>query len=749
MATALYRAVLCFAILCGNTAFAADATTQSYRLVEPFPRLPAGIQLAAASGVAIDSHGDVLVFHRAEPPVLVFHPDGQFVRSLGEKLFKSPHGLRVDSGDDIWVTDNADHIVIKFSHDGKVLMTLGERGVASEDATHFNKPADVVVAANGDFFVADGYGNSRVVKFDKDGKYVTAWGKRGTGPGEFNLPHAVRLDSKGKLYVADRENRRIQVFEQDGTFVREFGGFSPYGLFITPDDALFVTDGRANRIYKMTLEGKVLASWGAGGAKPGDFRLPHGITVAGDGAVYVTEIDGKRVQKFEPARDGPTTRSAVIEVNLAEKLGPLEIGKLASLGQGGQSEEPMWEGRAAEVRALHPRVIRLFLQEYFDVLPAKGQYQFETMDKLVDLTRRSGAEPLMNICFKPKVLYPKIDPAIVEPNDWEEWSRLIEAIVRHYRERGSKIRYWEIMNEPDIGELGGCPYLFTAENYPAFYEKTAAAILRADPEARIGGPAVANPNSPIVEALLKHCAQKKVPLHFVSWHIYSSDPRAVRGTVEGKRAQIAKYPELKGIETFLDEWNVALLRPMRDARFQPCYVCETIYQMKEAGLDYGCYYQIRDYHVEQETFDRFMTPGGSANMAKWWNRNHQNSGMFDYECNVRPAYFAFKLLARLTGERVKLESSEPAVHGLAAHDERDRTYNLIFWNYSTKAIRAEVKVSGAPKGWRAKRIVLDSQTPNPEENARLRAIDPLALEEGRPVAVELEPYGVEFWMIEK
>lgn len=280
-----------------------EAPAAAYHLVRDFPELPQGMKFGAGSGVAIDSHGDVLVFHRAEPPILVFHPDGTFVRAFGEGLFKSAHGLRVDSDDNIWVTDNADHTVMKLSHEGKVLMTLGEKGVPGEDDRHFNKPADIAFAPNGDFFVADGYGNSRVVKFDKNGKFLLAWGKKGKGEGEFDLPHAVRLDSKGNVYVADRENRRIQVFDQNGKYIRQFGGLSPYGMFITTEDVLFVTDGRANRVYKMALDGKVLAKWGIDGSKPGDFRLPHGITVAKDGAVYVTEIDGKRVQKFQIARE--------------------------------------------------------------------------------------------------------------------------------------------------------------------------------------------------------------------------------------------------------------------------------------------------------------------------------------------------------------------------------------------------------------------------------------------------------------
>jgi DNA-binding beta-propeller fold protein YncE len=206
--------------------------------------------------------------------------------------------MRFDGQDNLWVTDNADHTVTKLDRAGKVLLALGERGVAGVDERHFNKPTDVAVAKNGDFYVSDGYGNSRVVKFDKAGKFLRAWGVKGKGEGEFNLPHAVRLDSQGNVYVGDRENNRVQVFDGDGKFLRAFGGFAPYGLFITADDSVFVADGRANRVLKMTSEGKALAAFGATGAKPGDFRMPHGVCVAGDGTVYVTEIDGKRVQKF-------------------------------------------------------------------------------------------------------------------------------------------------------------------------------------------------------------------------------------------------------------------------------------------------------------------------------------------------------------------------------------------------------------------------------------------------------------------
>lgn len=275
-----------------------SGSSVAYHVAPEFPQLSSKFILEAASAVATDSKGDILVFHRGEHPILRFDRNGKLLRSFGDGLFTSAHGLRIDSDDNIWVTDNANHTVMKFNRDGDILLTLGKKNMAGQDASHFNKPADVAFASNGDFYVADGYGNSRVVKFNKAGKFLIAWGEKGTGPGEFNLPHAVQVDAEGRVYVGDRENDRIQVFDADGKFLRQFGGMAPYGLYITPEQFLFVADGRANKVLKMTLAGKVLTFWGSTGEEPGNFRMAHGLTVARDGAVYVTEITGKRIQKF-------------------------------------------------------------------------------------------------------------------------------------------------------------------------------------------------------------------------------------------------------------------------------------------------------------------------------------------------------------------------------------------------------------------------------------------------------------------
>src|SRR3954471_24242292 len=176
-------------------------TPTSYRVVTDFPQLPPSIVLGAVSAVAENSKGQIFVFHRGEHPILILDQNGKLIRSFGDGLFTLAHGLRIDADDNIWVTDASNHTLIKFSPDGVPLLKLGEKDVPGEDASHFNKPTDIAFAANGDFYISDGYGNSRIVKFDKDGKFLKAWGKKGSASGEFNLPHAVQLDPEGRVYV--------------------------------------------------------------------------------------------------------------------------------------------------------------------------------------------------------------------------------------------------------------------------------------------------------------------------------------------------------------------------------------------------------------------------------------------------------------------------------------------------------------------------------------------------------------------
>ncbi|HEY6226429.1 MAG TPA: hypothetical protein VI282_04830, partial [Verrucomicrobiae bacterium] len=406
-----------------------------------------------------------------------------------------------------------------------------------------------------------------------------------------------------------------------------------------------------------------------------------------------------------------------VRINFAETTGPLKINQMA-LGQGGLSDNVMWDDRISEIRALHPAVIRLFIQEYFNLLPAEGRYHFETLDKNVDAIIATGATPLMCICFKPKLLFPEINQDVVEPNDYAAWEKLIENLVRHYKERGSRIRYWEVGNEVDIGEDGGCPFRFKPDSYVRFYKHTADAVLRGDPGARVGGPALANVRSPIFPALLEAAAATNtLPLHFVSWHIYNSNPKSVRGTIDYAKGLLAKHPQLKP-ETFLDEWNMDLTNPPLDPRFQPAYVAETIWQMKEGGLDYSCYYHIRDYYVSFEQFAPFMSERGTAFMTRWWNRMPQFDGLFDYQNTIRPAYFAFKLLSRLAGDRHPVTSNSETVHGFATHDPKLRMHNLLLWNFSKETNAVTLHLDNLPSAMRHRHIVLDAAASSSDENAR-------------------------------
>jgi hypothetical protein len=436
-----------------------------------------------------------------------------------------------------------------------------------------------------------------------------------------------------------------------------------------------------------------------------------------------------------------------VRVDLAHPGKPLEIDHMA-LGQGGLSPDTIWADRMPEIRALHPRVIRLFVQEYFNVLPEAGRMNWKTLDESVDLILRTGATPLMTIAIKPKVLFPRVDQAITDPDDYPAWENLIAAMVQHYKDRGSRIIYWEVANEPDIGEDGGCPYRFTPEGYVRYYTHTVAAIKRADPDAKVGGPALANPASPLLPALLTATQGSHLPVDFISWHIYNSDPLAIRATIERQKRLLERFPKLHP-ETFLDEWNMSLGNPIPDPRFQPVFLLETIWQMKDAGLDYSCYYHIRDYHVQPEIFDAFFSRKGAAAMAQWWNLMPQYDGLFDYQNRVRPAYFAFSLLSHLTGPRLPIESSNKAVHGLATYDEYYGNSYALLWNYSDRPVSLTLHLDGIKAALKVNSLVLDATAPSDDQNIRLRPAQRLRIKSGvADIPMNLAAWQVTFWSFE-
>src|SRR5712692_1253938 len=270
-----------------------------YKPVPDFFQLPPGANFGEVPSVAVNSKGHIFVFHRGAQPLMEFDPGGKFIRSLGDDLFTRPHGLRVDRDDNLWITDIGSHLVLKLSPAGRVLMVFGRKGSAGESERQFNQPSDVGFGPAGEIYVTDGYGNSRVVKFDRSGRFVKAWGTKGSAPGQFNLPHAVVVDTKGLVYVADRENKRIQIFDADGNFIREWTqAGSPWGLAFGSNQTLYIASGREERVLKLDLSGKILGVFGEPGKGSGQFGFAHGIAVGPGEEIYVAEILNWRVQKL-------------------------------------------------------------------------------------------------------------------------------------------------------------------------------------------------------------------------------------------------------------------------------------------------------------------------------------------------------------------------------------------------------------------------------------------------------------------
>jgi DNA-binding beta-propeller fold protein YncE len=225
--------------------------------------LPAGLKWAAVTAVEPSPDGSIYVVHRCfanscagrdEPPILKYDDRGKLLKTFGERMFVFPHGAAVDRDGNLWVTDargenGKGHQVFKFSADGRVLMTLGKAGVSGSGADLFDQPTDVVVAPNGDIFVTDSHRNgknNRVAKFTREGRFVKEWGRKGSGRGELSEPHTIAMDSRGRLFVGDRENNRIQIFDQDGRVLDEWRQFGrPSGIYITRDDTIYVADSES------------------------------------------------------------------------------------------------------------------------------------------------------------------------------------------------------------------------------------------------------------------------------------------------------------------------------------------------------------------------------------------------------------------------------------------------------------------------------------------------------------------------
>jgi len=342
-------------------AFAQDtpAPAIAFDSVPNFLKLPDDMHFGEVAGVATNSKGHIFVYSRGGSSVgpaygntasqiLEFAANGKFVREVGKNLYAwaFAHTVRIDKDDNIWATDKGSDMIVKLSPQGRVMMVFGRKSEASDAEAHphernaekpsvhqdgrFRQPTDVAWGPDGTIYISDGYVNSRVAKISKDGDWIKSWGKRGKGPGDFNTPHSIAADAKGNIYVADRANRRVQVFDGDGTYQREIkidvpfdenalpaigekpnlttyrqiGGTmapgAPWAICITPppNQVLYASDAYPGRIYKLSLDGKVLGVLGQSGKQLKQFGWIHEIACPSENVLFVAEILNWRVQKL-------------------------------------------------------------------------------------------------------------------------------------------------------------------------------------------------------------------------------------------------------------------------------------------------------------------------------------------------------------------------------------------------------------------------------------------------------------------
>ena len=296
----------------------------TYDVEDNWGRLPEGWSFLEVSGVAVDRRDRVYVFNRGQHPLIVFDRDGAFLGSWGEGMFTRPHAATMAPDDTLWLVDDGDHTVRRCTLDGTVLLTIGVPGRPAPkwSGEPFNRPTHVAPAADGSLYITDGYGNTRVHRFTTDGRHLGSWGEPGTDPGQFNLPHNVGVDRRGRVYVADRENFRVQVFEPDGRFVTQWNNlYRPCGLCIDRRgdrdlvyvgelcSSVSVSEGIRNlgaRVQIFTPAGERVARIGASlpGSGPGEFVAPHTVAVDSRGDFYVGEVSWTiRGRQLTPPRE--------------------------------------------------------------------------------------------------------------------------------------------------------------------------------------------------------------------------------------------------------------------------------------------------------------------------------------------------------------------------------------------------------------------------------------------------------------
>lgn len=278
-----------------------------YEVISDWAKLPDGWSFGWIPGVGVDSRDRVIVSSRSEHTLIIFDTEGNVIESWDETVLvpENAHGIYIDGEDNVYLTEWLGHCVYKFSPGGELQWTLGTPGVPRPPGVPFNRPTDLAIAPDGCLFVSDGYVNHKVHKFSPEGVLIKSWGEPGSGPGQFDLVHSVWIDSDYRVYICDRENNRIQLFDAEGEYLDEWPGFlRPDKLWFDSDETIFMAE-IGSRVTILDRQGSVLSQWGEAGDEPHQFEsFPHGIWGDSRGDLYVSEVaaDGL-IKKFVRVRD--------------------------------------------------------------------------------------------------------------------------------------------------------------------------------------------------------------------------------------------------------------------------------------------------------------------------------------------------------------------------------------------------------------------------------------------------------------
>jgi hypothetical protein len=404
-----------------------------------------------------------------------------------------------------------------------------------------------------------------------------------------------------------------------------------------------------------------------------------------------------------------------LQIDARRSAGRLEV-RNHSVGQGGVDDAPFSRPVIDKLGLLRPPLIRVFLQEYFGMMAGPGRYRFESVDRMLQSVGRTGAEVMVALCMKPPALYPVMDPRKPLPSDWRGWEDFIAAVSRHFAgSTGYRVSHYEVGNEPDLGEGGGVPSVFTPEEYAEYYARTARAVKRGDPTARVGGPAMAElpDESPLPAALAARVRADGLPFDFFSWHAYNQDTALIANTVPRTRRLLADLGEpFASAETVLGEWNISPVLNIDPGEYlRSAFLIDATARLIDAGLDRSFYYHAMDMDLHPEKWRGWYGSAALESMAGCWNSGHRGLHLLAADGEGSAAYVAFRMLYAMEGERLEVRRPSEAVGVLASR--AGGGFRVLLWNYRhqemrTADVRLEMTSLPAGRRWKLRRYRLGS-----------------------------------------